>query len=80
MDRPILAPPGVPQARVAALPAAFHAAMHDAGFIAQAERQHLEIGEVSGGEVTQVLDDAFAVPPNIAEAASAAMHAGGTDN
>ena len=38
MDRPILAPPGVPAERVAALRAAFHAAMNDPGFIAQAEK------------------------------------------
>ena len=48
MDRPILAPPGVPAERVAALRTAFHAAMHDPGFIAQAGKQQLEIGEVTG--------------------------------
>lgn len=77
MDRPILAPPGVPQERVAALRAAFHAALHDPGFVAQAEKQHLEIDEVTGAEVAQVLDDAFAMPPDIAKAASAAMRASG---
>jgi tripartite-type tricarboxylate transporter receptor subunit TctC len=45
MDRPILAPPGVPAERVAALRAAFHAAMSDPAFIAQAEKENLEIGE-----------------------------------
>lgn len=80
MDRPILAPPGVPTERVAALRAAFHAAMHDPGFVAQAEKQHLEIGEVTGAEVAQVLDEAFAMPPDIATAASAAMRAGASGN
>ena len=78
MDRPILAPPGVPAERVAALRAAFHAVMRDPGFIAQAEKQHLEIGEVTGVQVAQVLDEALAMPPDIAKAASAAMRAGGS--
>jgi tripartite-type tricarboxylate transporter receptor subunit TctC len=73
MDRPILAPPGVPAERVAALRAAFHAAMNDPAFIAQAEKQHLEIKEISGADVAQVLDEAYAMPSEIAKAATAAM-------
>jgi tripartite-type tricarboxylate transporter receptor subunit TctC len=73
MDRPILAPPGVPAERVAALRAAFHAAMNDPAFIAQAEKQHLEIKEISGTHVAQVLDEAYAMPSEIAKAATAAM-------
>src|SRR5713226_3302422 len=42
MDRPILAPPGVPAARIAELRTAFHAAVNDPGFIAEAKKQHLE--------------------------------------
>ena len=75
MDRPILAPPGVPAERVAALRAAFHAAMIDKGFIAQAEKAHLEIREISGLRVAQILDDAYHMPPEIAKAAKAAMSA-----
>jgi tripartite-type tricarboxylate transporter receptor subunit TctC len=73
MDRPILAPPGVPAERVAALRAAFHAAMNDPAFIAQAEKENLEIGEVSGPDVAQILNDAFALPPDVPQAVSAAM-------
>jgi tripartite-type tricarboxylate transporter receptor subunit TctC len=80
MDRPILAPPGVPSERVAALRAAFHAAMNDPAFIAQAEKDHLEIGEVSGSAVAQILNDAFALPPDIAKAATAAIGASKTGN
>jgi tripartite-type tricarboxylate transporter receptor subunit TctC len=76
MDRPILAPPGVPAERVAALRAAFHSAMNDPGFIAQAEKEGLEIREISGADVAQILDEAFAMPPEIAKAAQAAMRAG----
>ncbi len=76
MDRPILAPPGVPEERIAALRAAFHAAMNDPDFIAEAERQHLEIKEISGARVAELVDDAYAVPPEIAKAAIAAMGGG----
>ena len=75
MDRPILAPPGVPAERVAALRSAFHAAMNDPAFIAQAEKENLEIGEVSGPDVAKILSDAFALPPDIAQAATAAIGA-----
>jgi tripartite-type tricarboxylate transporter receptor subunit TctC len=74
MDRPILAPPGVPSERVAALRSAFHAAMNDAGFIAEARRQHLQIAEVDGTRVAQVLSSAYALPPDIVKAATEAMN------
>ena len=48
MDRPMLAPPGTPPERVAALRKAFSAAMRDPGFIAEAQKQNLEIKEISG--------------------------------
>ena len=73
MDRPILAPPGVPAERVAALRDAFHAAMNDPAFIAQAEKDHLEIREISGPRVAQILGEAFAMPADIAKAATEAM-------
>jgi tripartite-type tricarboxylate transporter receptor subunit TctC len=73
MDRPILAPPGTPPDRVAALRDAFHAAMNDPGFIAEAEKDHLEIREISGLRIAQVLDEAYAMPPEITKAATQAM-------
>jgi tripartite-type tricarboxylate transporter receptor subunit TctC len=73
MDRPILAPPGVPAERVAALRAAFHAAMNDPGFIAMAAKDHLEIEEISGELVTKIVEDTFAIPADIAKAAADAM-------
>jgi tripartite-type tricarboxylate transporter receptor subunit TctC len=73
MDRPILAPPGVPAERVAALRAAFHAAMNDPGFIATAAKDHLEIEEITGERVTEIVHDTFAMPAAIAAAAADAM-------
>ncbi len=68
MDRPILAPPGVPAERVAELRRAFHAAMHDPGFIADAQKQHLHIQEIDGDRVAQILADAYALPADVVNA------------
>jgi tripartite-type tricarboxylate transporter receptor subunit TctC len=78
MDRPILAPPGTPADRVAALRQAFHETMTDPGFIAEAAKEHLEIEEVGGAQVAKILDAAFAMPPDIAKAATDAMSAAGS--
>jgi tripartite-type tricarboxylate transporter receptor subunit TctC len=73
MDRPILAPPGVPADRVAALKAAFHAAMADQAFLADAKKQRIEVKEVSGEKVAQLLATAFGMPPDVVKAANEAM-------
>ena len=78
MDRPILAPFGVPAERVSALRAAFHATMNDPDFIAEAKKDHLEIEEVPGTIVAQILKDAYAMPAEIAKAATDAMRVTGT--
>jgi tripartite-type tricarboxylate transporter receptor subunit TctC len=78
MDRPILAPPGVPPERLAALRAAFHAAMNDPGFIADAKRQRLEIDEVAGEKVAAIIAATFALPPEVVKAANDAMHLTGS--
>ncbi len=73
MDRPILAPPGVPADRVAALRKAFHAAINDPGFIEEAKKQGLEVDEVSGEKVAALVKNAFAMPEDIIKAANQAM-------
>lgn len=78
MDRPILAPPGVPPERLAALRAAFHAAMNDPGFIAEAKRQRLDIDEVAGEKVATIIAATFALPTDVVKAASDAMHLTGS--
>src|SRR5690349_2754870 len=78
MDRPILAPPGVPPERLAALRAAFHAAMTDPGFIADAKRQRLDIDEVAGEKVAEIVAQTFALPPDVVKAANDAMHLTGS--
>ena len=73
MDRPILAPPGVPADRVAALKAAFHAAVNDPAFLADAKKERLEVKEVSGEKVGQLLTAAFGMPMDVVKAANNAM-------
>src|SRR5262245_48788393 len=53
--RPLIAPPGVPADRVAALREAFASLAQDAEFIADAQRSGLDIAPVSGAEVDKVV-------------------------
>jgi tripartite-type tricarboxylate transporter receptor subunit TctC len=80
MDRPILAPPGTPRDTVAALRKAFHDTMNDPAFIAEAERQHLEIQEVEGDRIARLLQGAFALSPDVVKAANEAMALTGASN
>src|ERR1700758_5328537 len=80
MDRPILAPPGTPKETVAALRKAFHETMVDRAFIAEAERQHLEIKEVDGDRIAALLQSAFMLPPDVVKAANEAMALTGAAN
>ena len=77
MDRPLLAPPGVPAERVAILRKAFDAAVADPAFLAEAKRQSLEVDPVSGEEVAQTVREAYALPKDIVAAAKNAMKAPG---
>jgi tripartite-type tricarboxylate transporter receptor subunit TctC len=74
MNRPMVAPPGVPPERVAALRAAFHAAINDPGFLADAKKQLLEIEENTAERVTDVIARAYAMPPEVIKATKEAMN------
>ena len=73
MDRPLLTPPGVPAERVALLRAAFHEAMNDPGFIAEAKKQHLDILEVDGPGVLRIIEHSYAQPPDVVKTLNEAM-------
>jgi tripartite-type tricarboxylate transporter receptor subunit TctC len=77
MDRPFLVPPGVPPERVAALRTAFQAAINDPGFRADAARMGLEINGVDGEKVAKLLQDAYALPPDVVKVAAEAMNMSG---
>jgi tripartite-type tricarboxylate transporter receptor subunit TctC len=78
MDRPFLTPPGVPADRVAALRTAFHQAMLDPGFQAEAKKEKLEIDEVTGERLEDVLRDAFSLPADVVKEANDAMNLTGS--
>jgi tripartite-type tricarboxylate transporter receptor subunit TctC len=77
MDRPLVLPPGVPPARIAALREAFSATMKDPDFLALAAKGHLEVEEVSGQRVQQIIADAFSLPAEIVSAAKETMSLSG---
>jgi tripartite-type tricarboxylate transporter receptor subunit TctC len=65
MGRPFVLPPGVPRDRVVALRSAFDATMKDAAFLDDAKLQHAEIDPVSGEEINNLLDRAYAAPADV---------------
>lgn len=65
MGRPLVAPPGIPQDRKAALRAAFDATMADADFIAEATGRSLEVNPVKGAVLDDLVGELYAMPPDI---------------
>jgi tripartite-type tricarboxylate transporter receptor subunit TctC len=62
---------------VAALRTAFHDAIADPKFLADAKKQQLEVKEVSGEKVADLLNAAYAMPPEVVKAANEAMNLAG---
>jgi hypothetical protein len=54
--------------------------MNDPAFIAEAERQHLEIQEVDGDRIARLLQSAFQLPADVVKAANEAMALTGAAN
>lgn len=67
IGRPFLAPPGVPAERVAALRAAFEATVKDPEFIAEMDKQKLELTPVSGEEVQALIERVARTPKPIVD-------------
>jgi tripartite-type tricarboxylate transporter receptor subunit TctC len=67
--RPYMAPPGVPEDRVAALRKAFEATMKDPQFLADAEKTHLWIDPLPWEQMHALLDRAYSAPPDVIERA-----------
>lgn len=73
MDRPFLAPPGVPEARAKELRDAFAATMKDPAFQEQAKRENLDISYVSGDKIANIIKQAYAMPEDVIAAARELM-------
>jgi tripartite-type tricarboxylate transporter receptor subunit TctC len=65
MAWPIAMPPDVPAARVAAMRAAFDAAMVDPNFIADAAKQKLILNPASGKQIHELLERVYRTPKAI---------------
>lgn len=73
VQRPFMAPPGVPEARVALLRAAFLATMADKGFLAEADKMKLQVTVMPGGEVQDYMNRLYAASPAVIERTRAAL-------
>ena len=71
--RPYIAPPGVPDAIVAILRAAFLAALNDPALIADAERSQIDLAPAGGERVQEGVRKIYAAPANIVERAREAI-------
>lgn len=69
IGRSLVAPPGVPAERIAALRRAFDAMTADPGFRATATKRNQEIDPMSGKDLQALLIDAAATPKDVAEKA-----------
>ena len=70
LERPIAAPPGTPQARVAALRDAFDKAMVDPALLADAEKAQVGIAPMSGKAIAAFVEDAYKTLPEVAAKAT----------
>ena len=77
MERPVLAPPGVPAERVAALRAAFDAVMKDPKLRAQVEEKSMTMNSATGAAVADLVSNAYAAPRAVVEAAIKATQPAG---
>ena len=75
MARPFTAPPGVPAERVAALRVAFDAMLQDPTFLADAQKQQLDITPTSGVQIDALLKEMYATPPELVAKVRTAMEA-----
>lgn len=67
LGRPVVAPPGVPQDRIAVLRLAFDATMKDPAFLDDAGKQKLEINSLTGEQLTELIADLMKTPPSLSE-------------
>ncbi|MDH7794860.1 tripartite-type tricarboxylate transporter receptor subunit TctC [Beijerinckia sp. GAS462] len=66
---PLAAPPNVPSERIEILRSAFQQTMKDPEFIAEAEKQSIDVSPVSGDEIANILSKVYATDPAIVERA-----------
>jgi tripartite-type tricarboxylate transporter receptor subunit TctC len=65
--RPVVAPPGIPEGRLAVLRSAFMALSRDPEFLAEGDKARMEIAPISGEEVDKIVALIVGTPRDIAE-------------
>ncbi len=65
--RPIMLPEGVPADRVAAVRAAFDAAMKDQAFLEEMAKIRLDVRPMTGGKLAELVAQLYATPPAVIE-------------
>src|SRR5712691_985829 len=73
IGRSVLAPPGIPTARVKALRDAFQAMVKDAEFVADLRRMNVELEPLPGEQVAQLIARTLSVPAAVRERAKLAF-------
>jgi len=73
LGRPYLAPPDIPEDRVAALRQGFMATMKDKEFLAEAEKAKLEVTPISGQAVQKLVDEIYQTQPAVVKKAAALL-------
>jgi tripartite-type tricarboxylate transporter receptor subunit TctC len=73
LDRPVMAPPGVPAERVKELRDALDSTVVAPAFLADIEKRNLHLDAVGGEEMTKALARAFSFPPEVVAAARETM-------
>jgi len=73
MARPFVAPPGIPPERLTALRKAFDATMQDLEFLADANRQGLDVRPVTGTAADALIAQVYATAPDVVRRAAEYM-------
>jgi tripartite-type tricarboxylate transporter receptor subunit TctC len=73
MGRPFAAPPNLPPERLETLRTAFMATMRDPEFRRELETANFTVRPLSGSEVQSLVEEMFDTPPDVVEAAAAAV-------
>ena len=73
ISRPLAAPPGVPDERVALLRRAFDETMADPEFLAEAQRLSVDIDPMTGAQTQEAVRQILATPRDVIAAAQAAL-------
>jgi len=73
MARPFAAPPDIPPERKAALISAFESTMHDAEFLAEADKLNMDVNPLDAKRMEGLLGELYAMPRPLIERAAQAV-------